>query len=338
MLVSGNSFKLKKVFMQDMCVRCLSVHLLYQNYLSHQNILQTMGGLLIPNRHLESIDQPVIFLAGPIFDAPLWQDKAVQYILSHDRNLYVASPRRGLRDSIEPYFLEADNTKFSRQRAWERHYMDLASRKGAIMFWLPERAEHTIDCVYGATTRFELGEWMTRYGVDPSVRLCIGSDGKFPTLSVITFDYSNHAPDKKILPSLEATCDQAMKLARSQFSKNEVSQSNSQIPAYFIYCSHVGWSCGDIDDVDKYVGPFVSKEVAEKNIVQLQNYIPPKPPPGRDIGISFPNPYGDNFKYSVKEAKAELLSDGRLIIEDHVFPKLYGEENDSPYVCTGFIL
>ncbi len=106
-----------------------------------------------------------------------------------------------------------DDAYFPRQRAWERHYLDLASKQGAILFWLPGEEHHDCNKVYGAITRMELGQWMTSYKHDNSIRLCIGSDSKFPELHTVQYDLSLDAPDKDIKKTLEETCFEAIRLA-----------------------------------------------------------------------------------------------------------------------------
>jgi hypothetical protein len=173
-----------------------------------------MGKVIIPNRYVKDIETPLIFLAGPIRSAPNWQDEAIDLLFSQDSDLVIASPRRGVRERIAPYIAEGDENYFPRQRAWERHYLDIASKTGAILFWLPGEEEHDCKKVYGAMTRVEIGQWMTRYSVDNSVRFCVGSDGKFPELHTIQYDLSIDAPDKKIHSTLEETCDESIRLAR----------------------------------------------------------------------------------------------------------------------------
>lgn len=147
-----------------------------------------MAGVIIPKTYVADIRKPLIFLAGPIRSAPNWQDVAIETILKKDSDLVIASPRRGVRDSIANLILKGDDNHFERQRAWELHYLDIASKRGAIMFWLPGEEKHSCEKVYGAITRMELGQWMVRSANDRSVRLCIGSDGNFPELSTIRYD------------------------------------------------------------------------------------------------------------------------------------------------------
>lgn len=172
-----------------------------------------MGKVIIPKTYVQNIEAPLIFLAGPIRSAPNWQDEAIDFLLSQNSDLVIASPRRGVRDKIAPYIAQGDENYFPRQRVWERHYLDIASKTGAILFWLPGEAEHNCEKVYGAMTRVEIGQWMTNYRHNNSVRFCVGSDGKFPEMHTIDYDLQLDAPDKKIFSSLEETCTEAVRLA-----------------------------------------------------------------------------------------------------------------------------
>jgi hypothetical protein len=172
-----------------------------------------MAKVIIPKTYVKQIDAPPIFLAGPIGSAPNWHDRAIEYLFSKAPELVIASPKRGVRDKIAQYIATGDESYFQRQRAWERHYLDIASKTGAIMFWMPGEEKHNCQKVYGAMTRLELGEWITRYNVDKTVRVCFGSDGNFPELHTIVYDLSVDAPDKEIKNTLEKTCDEALRLA-----------------------------------------------------------------------------------------------------------------------------
>ena len=172
-----------------------------------------MGKLIIPKTYVQELDTPLIFLAGPIMSAPNWQDKAIEILFSLEDNLLIASPRRGIGENISKYVVGGYENFFSRQREWERHYLDIASKNGAILFWLPGEAEHNCEKSYGAMTRLELGQWMTRYSYDKNVHFCVGSDGNFSELETIKYDLSLDAPDKKIIGTLEETCKEALRLA-----------------------------------------------------------------------------------------------------------------------------
>lgn len=173
-----------------------------------------MGKLIIPKTYIEKIDAPLIFLAGPIKSAPNWQAEAIDILFSLNQDIIVASPKKEFGDEILQYVMQGNENYFPRQRAWERYYLDIASKAGSILFWLPGEERHDCKKVYGAMTRIELGQWMTKYKNEKSIRLCFGSDGNFPELSVIKYDLSLDAPDKKIIDNLEDTCKEALMLAK----------------------------------------------------------------------------------------------------------------------------
>ncbi len=172
-----------------------------------------MGGVIIPKKYVATIEEPLIFLAGPCVGAPNWQDIAINTILSKNGNVTIASPRWGIRESISRYILPGNDAYFPRSRAWERHYLEMASKTGALLFWLPGETEHACEKVYGAMTRLELGQWMTRYRADNSVRICIGTDGKFSEFDTIKHDLSLDCPEITIKNTLEETCLEALRLA-----------------------------------------------------------------------------------------------------------------------------
>lgn len=172
-----------------------------------------MGQIILPKIHTDIITKPLIFLAGPIRGAPKWQDEAAKIILNKEPLATIASPTRRINENLQKYLAEGTENYFERQRAWERHYLDLASKRGTIMFWLPGEAEHKCEKAYGAMTRIELGQWMTNYRHDNSIRFCVGSDGKFSELGTILYDLKLDAPDKKVFGTLEETCEEAIQLA-----------------------------------------------------------------------------------------------------------------------------
>jgi hypothetical protein len=175
---------------------------------------QDKNRVIVPKVLVDKIEYPIIFLAGPTLGAPNWRVDAIHLILSEEPNLVIASPTRDNRE-ISGYLMSGEANYFPRQRAWERYYLDLAARTGAILFWLPGEVIHNPRKVYGATTRLELGQWMTNYKHDRTVSFCVGSDGNFPDLDVIKYDLSIDAPDKEIRSSLIETCKEAVRLAES---------------------------------------------------------------------------------------------------------------------------
>ena len=161
-------------------------------------------------------DLPVIFTAGPIRNAPKWQQEAVRLFLERNQEVFIATPIREVADDLKP-FVERDwdgYEQFQRQRAWEQHYLYAAAKKGCIIFWLPKESEtkEVQDKVYAHITMLELGEWIVRKKNDPSINLVIGTDGNFPEWPTIMFELVTEIPSVHICMSLEDTVDKALML------------------------------------------------------------------------------------------------------------------------------
>lgn len=173
-----------------------------------------MTGLLIPKTYIpeEKINSPIIFLAGPIRQAPNWQDEATRIILDKNPNILVISPRRGIRKEIEKCVIKGEEDHFHRQRAWERYYLELASRKGVVMFWLPKPQEHSCEKPYASLTRVEIGQIMTKYALDKKTKFCVGGEEGFYELELISYDLGIDAPDKKVFSTLNETINEAIRI------------------------------------------------------------------------------------------------------------------------------
>jgi len=164
--------------------------------------------IILPKTYVENVDKPLIFLAGPIRDARDWQEPAINYITSNDKEVIIANPRWDANEYIWNLTISGRTDYFKRQRAWERHYLEIASKKGAVLFWLANAP--------GLMTRLELGQLMTRYKYDNSTKFCVGSEKGFMDIETISYDLSEDAPTKKIFDTLEETCSEAIKLAHQK--------------------------------------------------------------------------------------------------------------------------
>ena len=98
-----------------------------------------MTNIILPKTRIDKIDLPVIFLAGPIRGAPRWHDRALEF-LDKQEGIYVASPSVMLRREYLDRALKSDKV-FLHQLDWEAHYLEIASKKGSILFWLPNQVE-----------------------------------------------------------------------------------------------------------------------------------------------------------------------------------------------------
>lgn len=110
-------------------------------------------------------DNPSVFLAGPIKDAPNWQAEAVAHL--QDLKINIANPRCPL-----PW-----HGDFNAQVDWETKYLYEAD---VIMFWLAKPLGETIqNRCYAQTSRFELGEWLTVKIFEPVRKLVMGIEPGF---------------------------------------------------------------------------------------------------------------------------------------------------------------
>jgi len=164
--------------------------------------------LILPPNYLDSIDAPLIFLAGPIQGADNWQKEAIQIIQSIAPELYIASPRRPLTTKGE-----FTQDMYNEQVDWETYHLRKAGENGVIMFWLAKEFEHICDRAYAQTTRFELAEWKMRHERDGS-ELVVGIEKGYTGSKYIVRRLSQDCPKVPILHSLIDTCTKAIELAR----------------------------------------------------------------------------------------------------------------------------
>lgn len=136
-----------------------------------------MSEFIIPPKDIEEIDNPVVFLAGPVQGSKNWQAKAAFKLMKDSpRDISIISPRGNPRLYEEPSEWLADG----RQTPWEKHYLRLARDKGVLAVWLAEQTYTTPGRVHTQTTRIEFGRiagWLDYnpeipfvFGVSPSYR------------------------------------------------------------------------------------------------------------------------------------------------------------------------
>lgn len=160
--------------------------------------------LLLHPPEIVEIDQPVIFLAGPIQGAPDWQSEAATKIHRMDSSIVVASPRRDYPDGTFVYEKQVD---------WETHFLRAAGRRGVICFWLATQTVETPGRAYAQTTRFELAEWKMRHEYD-GVKITLGVEEGFGNARYIKRRISQDCPDVKIADNLDEMCQNAVELVR----------------------------------------------------------------------------------------------------------------------------
>lgn len=165
-------------------------------------------------------DLPILFLAGPIRNAPRWHTDVIRIALKRSWNGFITSPAHQIESDLFD-LVESDKPEyqvFARQRAWEQHYMYGAAKNGCIMFWLCKETavKQFPNKVYAHITMLELGKWIERKKLVPQTRLVIGTDGEFPELSTIEFEIKTELRGFVIHGSLEETVDVALKTTIKQ--------------------------------------------------------------------------------------------------------------------------
>ena len=144
-------------------------------------------------KQLVPTEKPVLFLAGPIRNAPRWHYDAIRQVIETDMEVFVAAPIRDVPEDIRPFvFCDSDKIPtVSRQRKWELYYLAQARIMGCVIFWLSNESpvkEHP-DKVYAHITMLELGTALAirkQYG--SLFNLVIGVDTKFPEWETIKMD------------------------------------------------------------------------------------------------------------------------------------------------------
>lgn len=128
--------------------------------------LQPPIAVVIPER------EPVLFLAGPIQGAPLWQPRATELIaalVTTGADVHVANPRRGS--------LDAETFVYAEQVAWEKHHLTRAAKHGAIIFWFAAQdptQPYEAGRAYAQTSRIEFGRVVGWKDYKPSINIAMG--------------------------------------------------------------------------------------------------------------------------------------------------------------------
>lgn len=160
-----------------------------------------MSELYIQPPEILEVEGPVIFLAGPIQGAPLWQPEAGRLIHAKSE-LVVASPRRDYEEGAFVYDKQVDR---------ETHFLRRASRLGAVMFWLACQVDETPGRSYAQTSRFELGEAKIKHERD-NTKLIVGIEPGFGNERYVRRRFEQDCPQVPILDNLADTVDATLGL------------------------------------------------------------------------------------------------------------------------------
>lgn len=152
---------------------------------------------IVTSPDYQDVEGALVFLAGPIQGAEDWHKTAIELILKQNPSINIASPRGDYSGREFDYNTQVD---------WETHYLNKASKTGAILFWLAKEKEHMCDRAFAQTTRFELAEWITKYGQERDLKLSIGIEPGFPGERYLRKRIGQNHPEIQIYSTLNDVC------------------------------------------------------------------------------------------------------------------------------------
>ena len=158
--------------------------------------------IIQPPEIIETNDEPIIFLAGPVQGAPDWQPTAANYIHELNPSIIVASPK---------YDYPEGTFNYERQVDWKTHFLQEAGRNGVVIFWLAAQEKETPGRAYAQTSRFKLAEWKMHHQYE-GAKLIIGIEEGFGNARYIRRRFSQDAPDVKIVNNLKDLAQGAVDL------------------------------------------------------------------------------------------------------------------------------
>lgn len=158
--------------------------------------------LYIPTNYLKDPTAKAVFLAGPIQGSKDWQSKAIRIIHKIKPKVIIFSPRRKYLDGEFDYNEQVD---------WETYHLNVAGKRGVILFWLAKESKHDCSRSYAQTTRAELFEWKVRYEEDKA-KIVIGIEKGFSGERYIRRRFAQDCPKVEVFNSLEQTCKKALQM------------------------------------------------------------------------------------------------------------------------------
>ena len=162
--------------------------------------------VIYPVNYLE-INEPLIFLAGPIQGALDWQKEAIEIIHEAVPNLWIANPRR------EYFPDDPEGQEYIKQIKWERYHLRKAETNGVVMFWLAKEVEHDPKRAYAQTSRVELAEIKGKIPhTTPSIKLVVGIEDGFSGARYLRYIFQEGCPYVPLLDTLQNTCQKAVEI------------------------------------------------------------------------------------------------------------------------------
>ncbi len=153
--------------------------------------------IVLPKTMPESINPPghVFFLAGPVRGGNDWQSECHKIFSRYSLSCTLVIPVSYPSDHpIRAHEITPNsNPEPVHHIKWERRWMEFASRKGCLMFWLPCESKTVprdpAEGPYAQDTRGELGEWRGHLMFEHHRRVVIGMEEDFPGQREITHNF-----------------------------------------------------------------------------------------------------------------------------------------------------
>lgn len=210
-----------------------------------------MEGITFDAPERPTVEGPLIFLAGPIQGAPLWQTEAISMIRTYSTTVHIASPRRRkLERLIKPTasfaarFTESFvGEMYIEQVDWETRYLNRAAENGCILFWLAKEENHICTRAYAQTSRFELAEWkkgadgirISRWLSASSMASAVSTTCDIASAKIFQKCQSSTTSGKPARPQFNLPANSGSRLRQTSGGYPLYAFSNSAISNFFIF-------------------------------------------------------------------------------------------------------
>jgi hypothetical protein len=179
--------------------------------------------ILIPTRYVKDTT-PLIFLAGPVKNAPEWRNYAIDFIRRVDKNITIAVPAptndaiKYIREDLSKYIVdENESGRYTNYRNWKEKYEDIAANNGALMFWIPREEKEYLEYEeYGLATAYEIEYWADILRVDKNLNVSVGIEGTFKLWNAEDYDNLFRNTNIQVQKSLEHTLHDAINKCKYQ--------------------------------------------------------------------------------------------------------------------------
>jgi hypothetical protein len=190
-------------------------------------LMATGNYIILPKMNVNTYGEPVIFLAGPVNCGNGWQNAAIGFLKRKNPRVYIAVPDYAeILDEKWVKWSERQGCLFDFQLDWEQHYLEIAEKNGAILFWLPKQSaempiskESGFVHPYAQDTRPETGAWgWGNLRHNPKAHVAIGGEEGYSGLRTTKKNFAKYAPHIPFRNNLEQVCEDAFSFIPKGFN------------------------------------------------------------------------------------------------------------------------